>query len=214
MSTPAIVTEAQGGVTIPLKVPLKRGGSVNLEAFLEPMGQGFEKFAESLEEGSIIKLLVTPETAVNWAVAMATKDDVPALLETWATAAGFTEAGLSVLSYAIYHLDLVEVDFQRFYGLDLRDWFNPGSTALTSRRVVTLILGLKDLTESLFWASLSDYSPMSKTEILLAHIASSLGGELHPLLQTKSDRAQKEKDAQQREEALARIAAREKLNTR
>lgn len=110
------------------------------------------------------------------------------------------------------HEDLVEVDFQRFYHLDYRDFYREGGGAsrLTLRRMLLLAEHLPP--ESLFHSVLQDRPPVSETSSAVMDLYGVLTGEKHPRwdeLKRKRRAAERaEKMRQAREKARKFNAAR------
>lgn len=102
------------------------------------------------------------------------------------------------------HEDLVEVDFQRFYHLDYRDFYREGGGAsrMTLRRMLLLAEHLPP--ESLFHSAMQDRPPVSEISSVLMDIWTSLNGSQHP----RWEKLKRERRAKEREKAMQR--AREK----
>lgn len=118
---------------------------------------------------------------------------------------------LALLLLARKHLELVEVDLQRHYRVDVRDWFRPGRgrSKLTSRRLAVLIKHLpKDA--SVFWEEVADRDLLSREGAILADIFGALTKQAHPVTTARADqKKQLERQARKR-----RIENREKRNMR
>ncbi|WP_141757460.1 hypothetical protein [Corynebacterium sp. HMSC066C02] len=99
---------------------------------------------------------------------------------------------------------MVEVDFQRFYHLDYRDFYREdgGASRMTLRRMLLLAEHLPS--ESLFHSVISDRPPVSEVSSVLMDIWSSLNGQKHP----RWEQLKRERRAKEREIAMQR--AREK----
>ncbi|OFT67743.1 hypothetical protein [Corynebacterium sp. HMSC05D03] len=99
---------------------------------------------------------------------------------------------------------MVEVDFQRFYHLDYRDFYREdgGASRMTLRRMLLLAEHLPP--ESLFHSMISDRPPVSEVSSVLMDIWSSLNGQKHP----RWEQLKRERRAKERELAMQR--AREK----
>lgn len=202
---PPIVAEALGNTEVSFTVELASGRKVHMQAMRDPMAKGWEAFEKSgILQGSIAGV-VTEKAKLNWALAMPKLADQKRLADAWAQAVGLGEEGFSVLIKATNRLDLVEVDLQRFYHVDVAEWVRPNGE-LSTRRVVGLLQGIRHRPDSLFWADSGEFDPLTKAEILLAQIAGQLAQKAHPFLTGKRDRAAR----REQEEKMARIMARKK----
>lgn len=204
---PSIVQEVNGTSTTKFRVHLKNGRTVNLEGIVDPMDLGAEVLGEALASGRIVEHLVTPDAQINWALARGKAEDVPELMTSWAEAVGIGKRGLSLLVSVYEKTDLVEADLQMFYRVDLADWFRPGPGHMSTRRLVVLLLGIEFRTESLFWSSMGELDPMSRTDILLAQIAGGMSNKTHSFLTAKKDRADRAEQNVKMERIMARRAA-------
>lgn len=98
----------------------------------------------------------------------------------------------------------MEVDFQRFYHLDYRDFYREdgGASRLTLRRMLLLAEHLPP--ESLFHSVVQDRPPVSEISSVLMDIWSSINDQKHP----RWEQLKRERRAKERELAMQR--AREK----
>lgn len=201
MVLPALFREARGDGTVTFEVTLLRGRSVTVEAVSDPMELGVEVVAAFAgnDFGAISRVL-TPRGELRWWLAFPQSGDAPALCVEWAKACGFGEYGFARLRCVVEHLDLVEADFQRFYGADLGQW---ARGEMSTRRVLSLVNGLESETASLFWSELRGQNPLSREAIVLAQFASSPGSP-HDFLVTPAEREQLAAD----QEAVERIRKR------
>lgn len=110
----------------------------------------------------------------------------------------------------VEHEELVEVDFQRFYGLDYRDRYRPGGGAsrLTFRRMLLLVEYLPR--ESFFKSACDGRPARSFTDERLMDIPEALTGKPHPVRGAEQAHERLVDQAPARERALAVIAEREK----
>lgn len=187
MALPPIIAEAAGAQTVKFSAPLANGKKVKLEALADPRALGFDNIFHWGTSGWSIKGLLVGDSAMNWTLAFGLPDDIPAVLEAWQEAAGLGNQGMLIARKALEYSTLVEADFQRFYHLDFREWLDLESS-MTTRRMLTLLNGLNFKTDSLFWAEVHDLDPLSRSEILLANLASSQE-KPHPWLTARKDRA-------------------------
>lgn len=199
MALPPLFEEAAGRDTIWFTAPLSSGRKVNVQAVAEPLSIGFSAVSDLLREQSVLPLL-TMKGRVNWAVSMPRPGDLEALCDAWATAAGLGEHGFVRLLFILQHLDLVEADLQRFYGVDLRGW---PAGEISTRRVVTLVAGLVHETASLFWSELADRDPLNTETIVLAQMAGT-PEEPHAFLVSRQIRRQRAEDQAAAERMRAR----------
>ena len=102
------------------------------------------------------------------------------------------------------HEDLVEADFQRFYGLDYRDVYRPGGgrTRLTLRRALSLASLLPP--ESLFKSELQGRFPISNETAALYDLWELWAGKKNPNWTLR----QRQKEAVEHKAALRRARER------
>lgn len=117
---------------------------------------------------------------------------------------GAARGKIEVLYFVLQHEDLVEVDFQRFYQLDYRDFYREGGggSRLTFRRMLLLAEHLPP--ESLFWSAVQDRPPVSETSAVVMDLWSLLTRERHP----RWEQLKRQRRAAERAEKMR--AAREK----
>lgn len=200
MTVPTLFTEVAGQTTITCTITLTDGRHVTVDAIADPMTLGSTAVAAMAAGDEEIFRILTPHGRVRWNLAMPTPSDLATLCDTWAHTAGFGDQGFGVFVHIVRHLELVEADLQRFYNLDLSAW---PRGEMTTRRLVTLIQGLRHETMSLFWSEQHDMDPISKETIVLAQLASA-PGQPHHFLVSREARRQRLADA----EAVERMRAR------
>lgn len=194
--------DATGARTVKFDARLGSGRTVHLEAVADPVMAGFTAAIE-LFRGEAIELnFLTDKAKMAWALAFPRSGDVRRLVESWLEAIGINHERVGVLVGVVDHLDLVEADLQKFYGLDLGSW---PRGELSTRRLAVLIEGLRHCPDSLFWAETkSEFDPMSTEAVILAGIFGSLTGKPHPLLMARKNR----EEAAQKKAVMERMAAR------
>ena len=98
----------------------------------------------------------------------------------------------------------MEVDFQRFYHLDYRDFYREdgGASRMTLRRMLLLAENLPP--ESLFHSMIQDRPPVSEVSSVLMDIWASLNGAKHP----RWDEMKRRRRAAEREDAMKRARER------
>lgn len=200
MELPPIFAEVAGRETVPFRVRLVSGRRVKAEAVADPMVRGVQAVVDLAESGAGILGLLTTRGLINWQIARPRPDDLTALAVEWAKAAGLGDYGFGRLTHIVRHLDLVEADLQRFYGVDLTAW---PRREMTTRRVVALVSGLVFETDSLFWSEMDDRDPLSKEAIVLAQMAGS-PSHPHEFLVARKLREEEQKD----KEKIARMRER------
>lgn len=202
MGLPPLFRDAIGKkqATVTVRLSLISGRTVKIEALADPMDAGLEAVAAFRDGVEAISDVLTPRGELRWQLAFPVPGDVPALCVAWAKACGFGKHGFARLVQIVRHLELVEADLQRFYGVDLGRW---PRREISTRRVVSLVSGLEHETASLFWSELVGQNPLTHEAIVLAQLASA-PGHPHDFLLTREQRRQMQADA----EAIERIKQR------
>lgn len=128
------------------------------------------------------------------------------LLSDYLDAAGLNFDGLARLRHAMENLEDLEVDLLRL-GFDVRDWLDPEGP-LSSRRVALLVRDFLDRPETRMGATSQKLLPVSKETIVLAQIASGMGGEgfTHDFLKSPEEIAQEAKALAEVKEKRERIS--------
>lgn len=194
--------DATGARTVKFDVRLGSGRTVHLEAVADPVMAGFNSAIELFRGEAIDLSFLTDKAKMAWALAFPRPGDVRRLVESWLEAIGISRERVGVLFGAVDHLELVEADLQRFYGLDLGSW---PRGELSTRRLAVLIEGLRHRPDSLFWSEIqSEFDPMSTEAVILAGIFGALTEKPHPLLMARKNR----EEAAQKAAAMERMTAR------
>ena len=196
-----IGAELAGERLVKFTVPLASGRKVHMEGLREPLDIGVPAFLRLGEDITVINRVFTPGAHLNWGLALAKPEDYPALLQAWGDAVGLGEDGVQIMRLAIQHLDLIEADLHMFYQLDVLDWL---AGKYSTRKIMSLVQGLRRRPESLFGAEISDIDPMARGEIILAQIAGGMSGKPHSFLTAKVDRRVAAEEA----EKMQRMASR------
>lgn len=201
LSVQNLYDEAQGAEYVTYKARIG-SRTITVEALADPLQLGLDGFLNIFEDPVGFRAVLSEKTRNQLMFLFPSGNDIVSLLKGWLEATGITQSGFAVLAQAMEHLDLVEADFQRVYGLALSDWFVEGS-GLTTRRVATLTLDLVRRTDSSFGAELSDIDPMSKLEIMFAQFYGGFaeGGKPHGFLTSRKD-AREEAEAEERKQRM------------
>lgn len=195
--------EVEGRATVTFTFTA-RGRSAELEAHADPMALGLEGMMGLLEDRAKFKRLFTRQSGFAIFSMFLRAEDWQRLYEAWLEAAGLSDIKLRALHLALEHLEEVEADFLRVYGLDLHDWF---AGRMSSRRVSSLVMDLAQRPETLFGAEIAQIvSPMSKAEWMIAQsvAANAESKKPHAFLKTHAQRDEERLEQEKRERMLAR----------
>ncbi|GEM_PF-5350539 len=132
----------------------------------DPMALGAQGLQSFLARRSDFRKLLTAKSGFALFALFPQQEDLQRLYSSWLDAAGLNERRLRALSTALDDIELVEVDFLRLYGIDVKDWF---AGRLSSRRVALLVLDLLERPETCVGAKAFGLaSPLTKNEMMVA----------------------------------------------
>lgn len=177
---------------------------LRLTARTDPMSLGEQALREWAENPHIIRRLLTEDSLLDYSFHDVRGEYLVDLLETYLDAVGLSFQRLSLVIYALDHLDELEVDLLRL-GLDVRDWLSPDGD-LSTRRVALLIEDFRLRPETRLGALHMNILPLAKDGVVLAQIAAGLGGgDKHQFLKTPDEIAEEAAQLRRTAEKRKRI---------
>lgn len=160
-----LVRETQGEGTVEFDFTVRhRVARLAMQA--DPMALGAQGLKSFLANRSDFRKLLTAKSGFALFALFPQQEDLQRLYLSWLEAAGLSERKLHALTTAMDDIELVEVDFLRLYGIDIKDWF---AGLLSSRRVALLVLDLLERPETRIGAKAYGLaSPLTKNEMMVA----------------------------------------------
>lgn len=202
MDVRGLTFEADGVEHVTYTTPVGKR-EVVIEALADPMSLGPDGLETFLTDLSNFRQMLSAATQQRLMFLFPSKDDTLGMFRGWSEATGIGMEGLGILIKVFEHLDKVESDFQRYYHLDLVDWFR---RKISSRKIAVLAIDLSRRPETSFGAELSDIDPMSKLEVMFAQYYGGMteNKKPHAFLTARQDRIEQAEMEERKQRMLAR----------